>query len=132
MKMTFKKAIDKLMLNPLTIDMTYKYTNNVALSGWIVRKPKYIKHDTKNIESCSFLLNQISNFNGVVKIETFSCVCYVKDLVEQIKKQKNILFVAIVGKVRHHYKYGDYTQVVEMQTLAEIDLPLANEWGKDK
>lgn len=130
--MTYEKAIDLLMLNPLTIDMTRQYTNEVVLSGWIVRKPKCIKHDKLDIESCSLLLHQINNNNGQVKIETFNCVCYIKDLVEQLKNQKKILFVAIVGKVRHHYKYGDYSQIMEIKTLAEIDLPLANEWGKDK
>ena len=58
-------------------------------------------------------------------------MCYVKELIEQLKKQQKVLFVATVGKLRHHFKYGDYSQVVEMQTLAELDLPLANEWGKD-
>ena len=47
-------------------------------------------------------------------------------------KQNKILFVATVGKLRHHYKYGDYSQVVEMETLAELDLPFAAEWGKEE
>ena len=129
--MNYKKTIDKLMLNPIVVDMTYKYANNVELSGWIVRKPKFIKHDTKNVESSSILLHQISNSNGEIKIETFNCMCYVKDLIEQLKKQNKVLFVVIVGKVRHHYKYGDYTQILEMKTLAELNIPLANEWGTD-
>ena len=124
--------VDKLVLNPITIDMTYKYKNTVELSGWIIRKPKFIKHDKTGVESCSLLLFQINNKNGEIKLESFNCMVYVKELIEQLKVQEKVLFVATIGKVRHHYKYGDYSQIVEMQTLAETDLPLANEWGKDK
>lgn len=118
--------------NPVLTEMTYKYRNNVELSGWIIRKPKFIKHDRTGVESVSLLLFQINNVNGELKIESFNCMCYVKELIEQLKKQQKVLFVATVGKIRHHFKYGDYSQVVEMQTLAELDIPFANEWGKDK
>ena len=124
-------VVDKLVLNPITIDMTYKYKNTVELSGWIIRKPKFIKHDKTGVESCSLLLFQINNKNGEIKLESFNCMVYVKELIEQLKVQDKVLFVATIGKIRHHYKYGDYSQIVEMQTLAELDLPLANEWGKD-
>lgn len=125
------EIVDKLVLNPITIDMTYKYKNTVELSGWIIRKPKFIKHDKTGVESCSLLLFQINNKNGEIKLESFNCMVYVKELIEQLKVQDKVLFVATLGKIRHHYKYGDYSQIVEMQTLAELDLPLANEWGKD-
>lgn len=127
-----KDTIDLMLGNPVLTEMTYKYRNNVELSGWIIRKPKFIKHDRTGVESASLLLFQINNVNGELKIESFNCMCYVKELIEQLKKQKKVLFVATVGKIRHHFKYGDYSQVVEMQTLAELDIPFANEWGKDK
>ena len=127
-----KDTIDLMLGNPVLTEMTYKYRNNVELSGWIIRKPKFIKHDRTGVESASLLLFQINNVNGELKIESFNCMCYVKELIEQLKKQKNILFVATVGKLRHHFKYGDYSQVVEMQTLEKLDIPFANEWGKDK
>ena len=127
-----KDTIDSMLGNPVLTEMTYKYRNNVDLSGWIIRKPKFIKHDRTGVESASLLLFQINNVNGELKIESFNCMCYVKELIEQLKKQKNILFVATVGKLRHHFKYGDYSQVVEMQTLAELDIPFAAEWGKEK
>ena len=127
-----KDTIDLMLGNPVLTEMTYKYRNNVELSGWIIRKPKFIKHDRTGVESASLLLFQINNVNGELKIESFNCMCYVKELIEQLKKQQKVLFVATVGKIRHHFKYGDYSQVVEMQTLAELDMPFANEWGKDK
>ena len=128
---SYKETLDKLIMTPAALDMCYKTKNSIDLSGWVVRKPKFIKHDKTGVESASLLLYQVNNANGEIKIETFSVMVYVKDLVEQLKKQQNILFVAIVGKLRHHYKLGDYTQATEMLTLLELDIPLANEWGKD-
>jgi len=128
---SLKDTINLMLGNPILTEMTYKYSNNVELSGWIIRKPKFIKHDKTGVESCSLLLFQINNVNNELKIESFNCMCYVKELIEQLKQQEKVLFVATVGKLRHHFKYGDYSQVVEMQTLAELDLPFANEWGKD-
>lgn len=128
---SYKETLDKLIMTPAAIDMCYKTKNSIDLSGWVIRKPKFIKHDKTGVESASLLLYQVNNANGEIKVETFSVMVYVKDLVEQLKKQQNILFVAIVGKLRHHYKLGDYTQATEMLTLLELDIPLANEWGKD-
>ena len=129
---SFKETSDKLLLNPIVIDMGYKTKNSVELSGWIIRKPKFIKHDKTGVESCSLLLYQVMNVGGEIKIESFNLMVYVKELIEQLKKQQKVLFVATVGKIRHHFKYGDYSQVVEMETLAELDIPFANEWGKDQ
>ena len=128
---TLKETIDIMLEEPMLMEMTYKYRNDVELSGFIIRKPKFIKHDKTGVESCSLLLFQINNANGQLKLESFNCMVYVKDLIEQLKEQKNVLLVATVGKLRHHFKYGDYSQVVEMKTLYELDIPLANEWGKD-
>ena len=128
---SYKETLDKLIMTPAALDMCYKTKNSIDLSGWVIRKPKFIKHDKTGVESASLLLYQVNNANGEIKVETFSVMVYVKDLVEQLKKQENILFVAIVGKLRHHYKRGDYTQATEMLTLLELDIPLANEWGKD-
>lgn len=128
---SYKETLDKLIMTPAALDMCYKTKNSIDLSGWVIRKPKFIKHDKTGVESASLLLYQVNNANGEIKVETFSVMVYVKDLVEQLKKQQNILFVAIVGKLRHHYKLGDYTQATEILTLLELDIPLANEWGKD-
>ena len=128
---TLKETIDIMLEEPMLMEMTYKYRNDVELSGFIIRKPKFIKHDKTGVESCSLLLFQINNANGQLKLESFNCMVYVKDLIEQLKEQKNVLLVATVGKLRHHFKYGDYSQVVEMKTLYELDIPFANEWGKD-
>ena len=128
---TIKETIDLMLHNPVTMDMTYKYRNGVELSGFIIRKPKFIKHDITGKESCSFILFQINNVNGEIRLDSYSCLTYVGTLIEQLKKIDKVLFVATLGKLRHHFKFGDYTQVSEMETLAELDIDLTNEWGKD-
>ena len=122
---TLKDTIEEMLNSPVLTAMTGKYKNSIDLSGWIIRKPKVVKHDTKKTQSCSFILYQINNIKGVLKIDSYECITYITDLVRQLEKLDNIIFVATIGKVRHHYKYGDYTQVLEMTTIAELTLPLA-------
>jgi hypothetical protein len=128
---TIKETIDLMLHNPVTMDMTYKYRNCVELSGFIIRKPKFIKHDITGKESCSFILFQINNVNGEIRLDSYSCLTYVGTLIEQLKQIDKVIFVATLGKLRHHFKFGDYTQVSEMESLAELDIELTNEWGKD-
>lgn len=125
---TIKELVEEILPNPIVIDMTYKYRNSIELSGWVLRKPKFIKHDKTGVESASLLLYQLNNVNGELVMTSFSCMVYVKELVDQLKKTNNVIFVGCVGKVRHHYKYGDYTQVLEMETIAELPNELAREW----
>lgn len=124
--MQFDNVLDKLIRNPYLIDNTYKYHNRVELSGWVMRKPKFVKHDIKGTESCSFPLYQINNVYGYIKLESFSCMCYIKELVEQLKQLDNVIYIVVIGKVRHHKKLGDYSQIYEIKTLAETDIPLAD------
>lgn len=123
----YRDGINKLALNPLVVDMKYKYRNSVELSGWIIAKPRFYKHDKLGVQSASLVLCQMTNANSEIKVERFSCMVYVKDLVEQLKKQENVFFVVAVGKLRYSPKIrNDYTQVVEMKTLMELDMPLAD------
>lgn len=130
MAKTLNDVINEIARNPLLIDTTYKYKNNIELTGFILRKPKFIKHDKKGVESCSLLLYQINNANGKIVMNCYGCMCYVKELVEQLKKQEKVIFVATVGKLRYSPKiHGDYDQIVEMTTLYEFDIDMADEWG---
>lgn len=127
---TFEETLDKLLVNPLVNEMTFKYRNDVELSGWVVRKPKIIINEKTGVESASLLLFQVNNANGKIKLESFNVITYVRSLVEQLKKQEKVLFIATVGKLRHHFKLGDYSQVVEMITLVETDIPFADAYMK--
>ena len=121
------QTINEMLENPILTEMTYKYRNSIELSGWVIRKPRFIKHDITGVESCSLSLYQLNNVRGKLKIESFCLMVYVKDLIQQLKEQKNILFIATMGKVRHHLNHGDYTQVTEIETIAELDMPFVEE-----
>jgi len=125
---TLEETIEKLVTNPLNVEMAYKYNNQIELSGWVLRKPKFITHDKKGVTSCSMILFQITNANGEIKVESFSTMVYVKELVDQLQMIDKVIFVATMGKLRHHFKYGEYSQVTEMKTLVETDMPLAKEY----
>lgn len=131
--MKLNDALIELSKNPLIVSGSYKYQNRIELSGLIVRKPKFIKHDKTGIESCSFILQIINNVNGEIKLETFSCMTFVRDLVEQLKNQEKVIFVSCIGKLMYSPKvHGNYTQITYIETLCEFDMELAPEWGKDK
>ena len=125
--MKIENVVNRLVLKPQLIDMTYKYNNQVELSGWLLKKPKFIKHDKKGTESCALSLYQVNNTNGMIKIDMFYCMVYVKDLIEQLKKVDKVLFLATMGKVKHHFKYGDYSHITEIKTLSQLNIPLADE-----
>lgn len=129
--MKIEEVIDQVIQNPICVDMVYKYRNSIDLCGWILRKPKFVKHDRTGVESASVLIYQIDNTKGKIKLESFSCMVYVKDLIEQLKKQENVCLVATVGKLRYSkIVSGLYSQVLEMKTIYELDIPLAEEWKK--
>lgn len=125
------KLIEKLANEPIIIDMTRKYQNAMILNGWILRKPKIIVHDTNHKESCSFILYQVVNANGLIEIQSFSCMTFIKSIVDQFKEQKNILCVRVVGKSKYSkYAKMSYCQVEEIKTLVELDYDMASEWKK--
>lgn len=128
---TLTKVIEEVMKNPVVVEMNYKNKNLVELSGYILVKPKFIKHDRTGIESCSFILFQLNNRKGVLNVDSFSCMCYVKELIEQFKTLDKVIYVAALGQLRYSkIVKNTYTQVGEIKTLFELDDDLADEWGK--
>ena len=114
MARTIKSVIASLMNNPLSVDPHYK--NQVAINGFIIKKPTITLHEKSGIESCSFALYQIVNGNNVSKIA-------------QIKEQKDVLYVGIEGQLRYSKRIKSlYIHVMKMKTIAETKLPFATEW----
>ena len=131
--MDFKNVLEKVLQSPIIYDSCYKNKNSIDLSGWVLRKPKFIKNDKTGTESCSLILYQINQTMGELKIESFSLMVYVKDLINQLKNQDKVLYVATIGKLRYSkIVQGLYSQVTEMETLFELDIPLAEQWNKNE
>ena len=128
MAKNWNDLLEKITLNPMLQEMEYKYRNDVILGGFILKKPKFFHHDTLGVDSCSFNLYQLVNKMGKLRLESFNCMTYVKDLIEQLKKQNKVIMVITVGKMRYSPKTKDhYSQVVEMETFYELEERLVGE-----
>lgn len=129
----FEELVLEMGKNPIYVETQHKYRNNIDLSGYLLRKPKFIKHDKTGTESCSFLLYQLTQTIYGLDIQIFSCITYVRELVEQLKENDKVLFLATVGKLRYSKKvHGLYTQVVEMKTLYELENNLLEPWKEEE
>lgn len=123
----FRVLVNEILRNPFTVELGQVYRNNIDLSGFVLRKPRFYKSDKKGTESCSFMLYQIIANSYGLKVESYNCITYVKELVEQMKVQKNVFFVATVGKFRHSFKIEtNYSQVLEMKTIMEFEQELVD------
>lgn len=122
----FRVLVKDLIMHPFMTELR-NYRNDIYLSGFILRKPRFYKHEKVGTESCAFMLYQIVVHSNEVKVESFNCITYVTPLVEQFRKQKNAFFVAMTGKFRHSFKIdNNYVQVVEMETMIEFDKELVD------
>ena len=128
---TITEVIDNIGNDPIINDMTLKYKSNCAISGLILRKPKFIKHNNLGVESCSFVLYQIEKKLGKTTLMSYSCMTFSKELIKQLKTLNNVILVATVGILLYSPKIkGLYSQVIEMKTLCEFEEELAEEWRK--
>lgn len=126
--MNFNEVIGKLVQSPIVVGYSNKYTNIIELNGFIVKKPRYFKHDKSGTESCSFVLFQLTNNAGRLEIASFSCMTYIKELVDQLKVLDKVIMVHCGGKLIYSKKVnGCYPQVIAIQTLYEFDLDLESE-----
>lgn len=103
-----------------------KYTNKVALNGFILQKPKFVKNDIRKNESCSFILHQITTTPTEQIVEkTYSLITYMPEIVSKLKELKNQCFISCVGSLERNRKlHTDYCQVfdIEIACLLEEEL----------
>ena len=124
--MDLYNVVAKVLKLPIMVGLSKKYQNTFTLSGWILRKPKIIKNDITGVESCSLLLYQFTQGADKVDFQVFSCMVYVKDLVDQLKTLDKVCFVHTLGKMCYSKKVkGMYGQITYMETAMELDIDLA-------
>lgn len=125
------EVIAKVVENPVVLDMTKRYKNQIAISGWVLRKPKFTVYDSNGVESCSLILFQFENTADVLKIQTYSCMVYEQEIVKQIKNMKNVFYIAGVGKLCYSkIVHGLYAHLMELDIPRELDIPLAPQWER--
>ena len=123
---SLNEIVEELAKNPIINDMSKKYKNEVAISGLIIRKPKFFKHDTTGKESSSIVLYQIVQDTNQTSVYSYSVMIYIPELIEQLKTLDKVCLVAIVGAIHYSKKInGLFIKVKEMHTLIEFENELA-------
>lgn len=125
---TLLQVIEELQQNPITNSMNKRYTNSCSLNGFVLKKPHFIKHDTRGIESCSLLLYQLFTANGTNTLQTYTCMVFEKDLVDQLKSVDKVMLFAVSGKLKYSKIIkGLYLHILEIHTLCETDIDLVEQ-----
>lgn len=129
--MKISEVIAKVVENPITVGMSKRYKNSVAISGWVLRKPKFQTFDSNGIESCSLILYQMENTTDYLKMQSYSIMIYDPTLVQELKNIKSVVFLAGVGKLCFSKKIKSlYCHLEEAKIVYELDIPLAEEWRR--
>ena len=130
----FEEVFKKINETPLVRELQGKFRNNVEVSGFILRKPKFIMTKKgKPRESACFILYQPKFSSQYVKVDSFSCMTFTEDLVEQFKKLDNVIYVNCLGTLRFSRKVNSlYVAVNQITTNGELDIKLAEAYvGKN-
>lgn len=108
----------------LTVENAYK---NVAyFSGWVVQRPRIIKHDKTGKESVSLILVQfMRDGKGYAYMKSYNLISYVTPIVEQWKKQDNICFIICDCQMQWNSKTKqNYPQIYDMKIETTLNIKL--------
>ena len=108
----------------LTVENAYK---NVAyFSGWVVQRPRIIKHDKTGKESVSLILVQfMRDSKGYAYMKSYNLISYVTPIVEQWKKQDNICFIICDCQLQWNSKTKqNYPQIYDMKIETTLNIKL--------
>ena len=108
----------------LTVENAYK---NVAyFSGWVVQRPRIIKHDKTGKESVSLILVQfMRDSKGNAYMKSYNLISYVTPIVEQWKKQDNICFIICDCQMQWNSKTKqNYPQIYDMKIETTLNIKL--------
>lgn len=117
------ETLNKVRTSLYAMSIENSYKNVTYFSGWVIQKPRIIKHDKTGKESVSLILVQfMRDAKGYAYIKTYNLISYVSTVVDQWKKQENICFVLCncqlqYNSVRKQY----YPQIYEMKIHTELD-----------
>ena len=108
----------------LTIENAYK--NIAYFSGWVVQRPRIIKHDKTGKESVSLILVQfMRDSKGYAYMKSYNLISYVTPIVEQWKKQDNICFIICDCQMQWNSKTKqNYPQIYDMKIETTLNIKL--------
>ena len=108
----------------LTVENAYK--NIAYFSGWVVQRPRIIKHDKTGKESVSLILVQfMRDAKGYAYMKSYNLISYVTPIVEQWKKQDNICFIICDCQMQWNSKTKqNYPQIYDMKIETTLNIKL--------
>lgn len=123
------ELLEKVRTSAFALSVENAYKNVCYFSGWIVQKPRIIKHDKSGVESVSLILVQfMRDSGGWAYLKTFHLISYVTPIIEQFKKQENVCFIVCDCQYQYNAKTKRcYPQIYDMKITMELNLKLAKE-----
>lgn len=124
-----KETLEKVRTSMPALAMENAYKNSAYFSGWVVQKPRIIKHDKTGKESVSLILVQfLRDAKGYAYIKTYNLISYVTQIVETWKKQKNICLILCDCQMQwNSHTKQNYPQIYEMKIQMELNFKLDKE-----
>lgn len=119
-------TLEKVRTSIQALSIENAYKNRVFFSGWIIEKPRIIKHDKTGKESVSLILVQfMRDGKGYAYMKTYNLISYVTPIVETLKKQENICFIICDAQLQWNSKTKNYyPQMYDMQIETELGMKL--------
>lgn len=129
-----EEILTKISNSKIGESMNHSYSNCWQLNGFIVQKPRFIKHDEKGSESCSFILHQVSkNDYGQIIDISYSLITYLPQIVERLKNELDVCcFISCLAVVHWNRKLKALSgNVYDFEISCKlIDDPLESEYKK--
>lgn len=121
--MALEEKIELIGNSSITIALHGRYADTITLSGWVLQKPKFIQGNKK--ESCSFILHQINNIDGITYDKTFSILAYQPDVIELMRTVDKVSLVHVVGMLGFNsVKKFYFPQVFDAKISHVLDVEL--------
>lgn len=127
------ETLEKVRKSAPALAIENAYKNTACFSGWVVQKPRIIKHDITGKESVSLIIVQfLRDAKGYAYMKSFNLISYVTPIVEMWKKQKNICFIICFCQMQwNRVTRQNYPQIYDMQITQALDLKLDEEESED-
>lgn len=124
-----RETIEKVRKSIHALSIENFYKNVAYFSGWIVTKPRIIKHDKTGQESVSLILVQfMRDSNGYAYYKTYNLISYMTPIIELWKNQDKICFVLCECQLLFNVKtHNYYPQVYDMKIQTTLPYELDEE-----
>lgn len=99
-----------------------RYANVWQVSGFLLQKPKLIKHDKFNITSCVFIVHQIGVAQDGHLIDiSFNLLTFKKELIDKLMSLQHCCFISGLAQMSFNKKIKQLTgKVYDMDITCEM------------